>query len=82
MRDAGLEGGPEVLEVTGYEDAKVVRAFGSPTIRVDGTEIEYWEREPEEFTAGCRYYNTPDGWKPLPHKGLVLRAIERKKAGG
>ncbi len=79
MHEAGLEGGPEVLFITGYEDAKEVRAFGSPTIRVDGIEIEYWDREPEEFTAGCRYYNTSEGWVALPHKGLVLKAIQRKQ---
>ncbi len=80
MREAGVDGAPEVVEVNSFEDAKLVRSFGSPTIRVEGIEIEYWEREPEEFTSGCRYYSSPEGWKPLPHKGLIVGALERVKA--
>ena len=31
----------------------------------------------EETTAGVRYYNTPAGWKSIPEKGLIIRALER-----
>ncbi|KAA0232189.1 hypothetical protein EDM76_10115, partial [bacterium] len=45
-------------EVQDSEDAKHKRCLGSPTIRVEGIDVEYGEREPEEFTSGTRYYNT------------------------
>ena len=53
--------------------------------RVNGFDVEYAEREPDETTAGCRYYATPEGWKPLPSRGMIVRAInvarEREKRG-
>jgi hypothetical protein len=76
LAERGRTEQPEVVMVGDYEDAKAKRCFGSPTIRVNGMDVEYGDREPEEFTAGCRYYNTPDGWQPLPRKELVVRGID------
>ncbi|MQA00270.1 MAG: hypothetical protein GEU80_13250 [Dehalococcoidia bacterium] len=61
------------------EDALEAKCLGSPTIRVDGFDVEYQEREPDETSAGCRYFNTPAGWKPLPEKGMLVRALQRAK---
>jgi hypothetical protein len=70
-------------EVTDSEDAKQKRFLGSPSIRVDGIDVEYGEREPDEYQSGTRYYNTPQGWKPYPHARLIantiLEAQQRKK---
>lgn len=62
-------------EVSDSEDAKAKRFLGSPSIRVDGMDVEYGEREPDEYQAGVRYYNTPEGWKPFPHARLIANAI-------
>ena len=43
----------------------------------DGVDVEHAEREPAETSPSCRYYNTLAGWKPLPEKGMVVRAIQR-----
>ena len=40
-------------------------------------DIEYGPQEPEEYTSGCRYYNTLDGWKPMPPKNLIIGGIKR-----
>lgn len=63
------------VEVDGPEDAKLKRCLGSPTIRVDGVDVEYGDREPEEYQSGARYYNSPEGWKPYPHVRLIANAI-------
>ena len=76
VTESGQEDAPEVIVVTDYDDAKARRYFGSPTVRVNGMDIEYGDREPEEFATGCRFYNSPDGWQPLPRKELVKRGIE------
>lgn len=62
-------------EVDGMEDARNKRFLGSPSIRVGGIDVEYGEREPDEYQAGMRYYNTPEGWKPFPHARLIANAI-------
>lgn len=62
-------------EVEGSEDAHDKKFLGSPTIRVDGRDVEYGEREPDEYQAGTRYYNTPEGWKPYPHARMIANTI-------
>ena len=81
VAEAG-EGEAEVVIVLveGPEDARAKKSFGTPTIRVNGLDVEYAEREPEEYTTGGRYYATPDGWKPLPAQGMIVRAIKAARA--
>jgi hypothetical protein len=67
-------------EVDGMEDAKTKRFLGSPSIRVDGIDVEYGDREPDEYQAGIRYYNTPQGWKPFPHARLIANTILEMQA--
>ena len=77
LAEAGVHAEIEEVVTANFEDAKNVRSLGSPTVRIDGVDIEYGTNEPQEFTSECRYYNTTDGWEPLPPKHLVLGAITR-----
>jgi hypothetical protein len=70
----------EYIEVDGMEDARAKRFLGSPSIRVNGVDVEYGEREPDEYQSGNRYYNTPQGWKPYPHARLIANAIVEQQA--
>ena len=73
-------------EVTDSEDAKTRKFLGSPSIRVNGVDVEYGEREPDEYQAGTRYYNSPAGWKPFPHAKMIANRIievqQRLEAAG
>jgi hypothetical protein len=69
-----------VVPVDGPEDARAKKSFGTPTVRVNGMDVEYAEREPEEYSAGGRYYATPEGWKPQPARGMIVRAIKAARA--
>ena len=62
-------------EVLDSEDAKAKKFLGSPSIRVNGIDVEYGDREPDEYQAGVRYYNTIEGWKPFPHARLIANTI-------
>lgn len=62
-------------EVDGSEDARDKRFLGSPSLRVEGIDVEYGDREPDEYQAGTRYYNTPEGWKPYPHARMIANTI-------
>ena len=65
----------QYVEIEDSEQAKARKFFGTPTIRVDGVDVEYGEREAEEYQMGTRYYNTPQGWKPYPHARLIANTI-------
>lgn len=67
-------------EVDGMEDARDKKFLGSPSIRVNGIDVEYGDREPDEYQAGTRYYNTPQGWKPFPHARLIANTILEMQA--
>ncbi len=66
-------------QIRSDEEAIETKCIGSPTIRVDGLDVEYQEREPDERSSGCRYFNTTAGWKPVPEKGMIVRSLERAK---
>jgi hypothetical protein len=68
------------VEVDGMEEARAKRFLGSPSIRVNGIDVEYGEREPDEYQSGTRYYNTPQGWKPYPHARPIASAIIEQQA--
>jgi len=82
----GIEADVEYIEVMDSEDAKKKRFLGSPSIRVEGVDVEYGEREPDEYQSGIRYYNTPEGWKPYPNArqiaNTILEAQHRLESAG
>jgi hypothetical protein len=83
LEATGVQADVVYTEVTDSEDAKTKKFLGSPSIRVDGIDVEYGDREPDEYQAGTRYYNTPQGWKPYPHARLIANTIlERMHKSG
>ena len=76
MAETSEGGEPVITSISEYEAAKAQRFFGSPTVRVDGVDVEYGDREPDEISTSCRFDNSPNGWEPLPRKELVVRGIE------
>ncbi|MCC7366212.1 MAG: DUF2703 domain-containing protein [Dehalococcoidia bacterium] len=71
----GIEAEVAYIEVDSTEQAKAMRFLGSPTIRVEGVDVEYGEREPDEYQLGGRYYNTPEGWKNWPNARQIANTI-------
>ena len=80
LNEAGLSDlTVQETQIRSDEEAIETKCIGSPTIRVDGLDVEYQEREPDERSSGCRYFNTIAGWKPVPEKGMIVRSLERAK---
>ena len=78
MSEAGLD--PEDIEVTRVDsepDAERERFPGSPTIRVDGADVEP-PANGEATGLVCRVYRRPDGRvSPLPDPENVRAALDR-----
>ncbi|MCY4456145.1 MAG: hypothetical protein OXC56_07525 [Chloroflexi bacterium] len=82
VREAGVADPElETRVVTSMDDAKAVRCLGSPTIRIEGLDVEYGEREPPETTNGERFYSTSEGWGRMPTVGMIVFAINEIRAG-
>jgi hypothetical protein len=81
LRDEGVDAPVEVVEVL-TEDEAAAQAFpGSPTIRIDGTDIQ----PPGENPIGlsCRVYHADDGRvTPLPTEAMIRRAVRAARGRG
>ena len=82
MRALGLD--PEAVEVREVPtdgDAERERFVGSPTIRIDGGDVQPLSREPAGLT--CRIYTLRDGRvSPLPDRGDVHAALAAASVAG
>lgn len=72
--DASIE---ERLVTPGTE--ATLRFLGSPTVQVDGVDIEPAARERTDYAMSCRVYHSTDG---LPSKELLLAALGVKTDTG
>ena len=64
----------EIVEVRTHEDAQRLGFPGSPTIRVDGRDID--AERAGRFGLLCRIYHLPDGRpSPVPSRHLLEEAL-------
>ena len=83
MEAAGLDpAGVEVTEVTAEFDADRLRFPGSPTIRVNGGDIDPGGAEEQQFGLTCRVYRRADGQvSPLPDPERIRAALRAATEG-
>jgi predicted thioredoxin/glutaredoxin len=75
LKEKGIEEEIEIIEVKSEEEAIKYRFLGSPTIQIDGLDIER-ERRNDFPTMGCRIYKTKNGYSGIPPKELIEKAID------
>ena len=75
LGELGLSTEIREIEVSSAEDAERLRFLGSPSIRVNGSDIEPGADERTEFSLSCRVY----GATGLPPKELIVAALEAGK---
>lgn len=71
-RELGVPAEVEEVEVLSSEDAKRLRFLGSPSIHVDGVDVEPRARAMTDFGFTCRTY----GGKGLPKREVVAAAMK------
>ncbi len=74
MDEEGIPGEVEVVKVETEEQARELRFVGSPTIRVDGQDID--PPSGSSYALTCRAYRSADDRiSPLPSKDMIRRAV-------
>ena len=78
---SGVEDPVELRRVPDVAAAERERFLGSPTVRIDGEDVEPGARERDDFGLSCRLFATPDGLRGRPADEWVLAAVERARLG-
>jgi hypothetical protein len=74
MAEEGVPGEVEVVKVETEDQARELRFVGSPTIRVDGQDID--PPSDSRYALTCRAYRLADGRiSPLPSKDMIRRPL-------
>ena len=63
------------IDATDPAVAELYRFPGSPTIRVDGRDVDPSYEDPGDYTPRCRLYRTPEGLRGLPERAWIETAL-------
>jgi hypothetical protein len=75
LRSAQMPVKLELRRISDDEAAQRERFLGSPTVRVDGRDVEPDAEDREDFGLKCRLYQLPAGLGGVPLDEWVLNAV-------
>lgn len=65
----------ELVAVPDADSAAKLRFLGSPTVRIDGRDVEPGADERREFVVSCRVYRTEHGFSGQPEERWIREAL-------
>lgn len=74
--EQGIEAAIETVEVRSTQEATRLRFLGSPTVKIDGVDVDPTARNRTDFAVGCRLY--PDSGVPAAE--MIAAAIREASA--
>lgn len=77
LNAAGIEADVELRRVEDLDAADRERFLGSPTVRVNGVDVDPSAAARSDFGLKCRLYATDAGLQSLPPDELVIAALRR-----
>lgn len=84
LRDAldqeGLTVRPDLVAVADAADARTKRFLGSPTIRINGRDLEGRPDDAEAYAFGCRIYRTDEGTSGWPTVSQIRQALKERQS--
>ena len=75
LREEGVSGEVVKVNVTDSTMAQAVGFLGSPTIRIDGLDVEPGARSSNAFGMMCRTYSDAGVRSGLPSRELIRNAV-------
>ena len=79
LRELAREHGLALTErrIKSTTDAERARFLGSPSVRVNGVDIEPGAAERSDFGLKCRLYRSPEGQSGLPPQRWIVYALQQ-----
>ena len=74
-RELDVEPEIELVEVADPGAAAALRFLGSPTVRVDGVDVEPGAEQRRDFAFSCRLYRSDGGASEQPEESWVRDAL-------
>ncbi len=81
LAERGISEQVELRRVESLEAADHERFLGSPTVRVDGADVEPGADERSDFGLKCRLFRTSQGLSPTPPDEWLRAALGRDGQG-
>ncbi|MEA2213227.1 MAG: hypothetical protein QOF83_3175 [Solirubrobacteraceae bacterium] len=77
LRDLAAEHGAELEQrhIRTPEQAEEARFLGSPSVRIDGVDVEPGAERRTDFGLKCRLYRSSEGQAGLPPRDWIERAL-------
>jgi hypothetical protein len=63
------------------DEAEAQRFLGSPTVRVDGVDVDPGAEHRDDYGLKCRLYQTADGLAGVPDEAWIREALRRAGTG-
>ncbi len=76
LADRGIAAGVKAVNVPDLAIGERVKFPGSPTIRINGADIEPGYRDSGDYTPRCRIYATTDGLRGIPERAWIEAAVD------
>ena len=77
LADLGIDAEVRTILITDQAAAEQARFAGSPTVRVDGRDVEPGSEPPSEISVACRLYRLEHRLAGQPTEGWVREALLR-----
>lgn len=81
MRDAAIVAPVELRHVGSVQQAERERFLGSPTLRIDGRDVDPTAAQRDDFGLKCRLYETDGGLRGDIPDELIEAALARADHG-
>ncbi len=76
LKEKGIRDEVRLVKVDSEEKAKKLHFLGSPTVRINGLDIEKKVRDSKVYGLMCRIFVTGKGITPSPPKDMIRKALE------
>lgn len=79
LKEEKIDAKIEMLKVKSNKEAKELKFLGSPTIRINGNDVERKAQESKDFGMRCRIYFYEGEIFGFPPKDMIRKAIGEAK---
>jgi len=75
LESEGVAAYVELRRVADDADARAARFLGSPSVRIDGRDVEPGAERRDDFGMKCRLYWTDGGFRSAPPERLIVEGV-------